>query len=211
MNNLSFPKLIAPLKFYAVVPNADWVIRMINIGANTVQLRCKDLSGKALYEEISRCVKAAKDTKTQLFINDHWQAAIDAGAYGVHLGQEDLDTADLNAIHNAGLRLGISTHSDVELLRALAINPSYVACGAIFPTTTKQMPTAPQGLERLRYYVQMAGKTPTVAIGGIDLSNAKDVLNCGVSSLAVVRAVTQADNPEQVVKDFQKLWENKSF
>ncbi|MBR5939688.1 MAG: thiamine phosphate synthase [Neisseriaceae bacterium] len=209
MNTLIFPPIIAPLKFYAVVPNADWVIRMINAGANTVQLRCKNLSGKDLADEISRCVKAAKNTKTQLFINDHWQAAIDAGAYGVHLGQEDLDTADLSAIQQAGLRLGISTHSDAELLRALAVKPSYVACGAIFPTTTKQMPTAPQGLARLRHYVEMAGKTPTVAIGGIDLSNAQAVLNCGVSSLAVVRAVTQADNPEQVVKDFQALWENK--
>lgn len=201
-----FPKLIAPLKFYAVVPTADWVIRMINAGANTVQLRCKDLSGKALYNEIRRCVEAVQGTQTQLFINDHWQAAIDCGAYGVHLGQEDLDSADLNAIHNAGLRLGISTHSDAELARALSLNPSYVACGAIFPTTTKQMPTAPQGLERLRHYVKMAGTTPTVAIGGIDLSNAQAVLDCGVSSLAVVRAITEADNPEQVVKDFQALW-----
>lgn len=206
MNTLSFPKIVAPLKFYAVVPNADWVIRMINANANTVQLRAKNLLGKDLYNEISRCVKAAQGSQTQLFINDHWQAAIDAGAYGVHLGQEDLDTADLSAIRQAGLRLGISTHSDAELARALALQPSYVACGAIFPTTTKKMPTAPQGLERLRHYVKQAGKTPTVAIGGIDLSNAKDVLNCGVSSLAVVRAITEAKNPEQVVKDFQALW-----
>ena len=206
MNTLFFPKIIAPLKFYAVVPTADWVIRMIHANANTVQLRCKDLSGKDLYNEISRCVKAAQDSQTQLFINDHGQAAIDTGAYGVHLGQEDLDTADLSAIRQAGLRLGISTHSDAELARALALQPSYVACGAIFPTTTKKMPTAPQGLERLRHYVKQAGKTPTVAIGGIDLSNAQAVLNCGVSSLAVVRAVTNAKNPEQVVKDFQALW-----
>lgn len=206
MNTLSFPKIIAPLQFYAVVPTADWVIRMINANANTVQLRCKDLSGKDLTDEIARCVKAAQGSQTQLFINDHWQAAIDAGAYGVHLGQEDLDTADLSAIRQAGLRLGISTHSDAELARALALQPSYVACGAIFPTTTKKMPTAPQGLERLRHYVKQAGKTPTVAIGGIDLSNAQAVLNCGVSSLAVVRAVTNAQNPEQVVKDFQALW-----
>ncbi|MBR7001194.1 MAG: thiamine phosphate synthase [Neisseriaceae bacterium] len=201
-----FPKIIAPLKFYAVVPTADWVIRMINANANTVQLRAKNLSGKDLADEIVRCVKAAQGSQTQLFINDHWQAAIDAGAYGVHLGQEDLDTADLSAIRQAGLRLGISTHSDAELARALALQPSYVACGAIFPTTTKKMPTAPQGLERLRHYVKQAGKTPTVAIGGIDLSNAQAVLNCGVSSLAVVRAVTNAQNPEQVVKDFQALW-----
>ena len=160
-------------------------------------MRAKNLSGKDLADEIVRCVKAAQGSQTQLFINDHWQAAIDAGAYGVHLGQEDLDTADLSAIRQAGLRLGISTHSDAELARALALQPSYVACGAIFPTTTKKMPTAPQGLERLRHYVKQAGKTPTVAIGGIDLSNAQAVLNCGVSSLAVVRAVTNAQIPNK--------------
>ncbi|MRN37796.1 thiamine phosphate synthase [Neisseria sp. N95_16] len=203
---MQFPKLVKPLKFYAVVPTADWVERMVKAGADTVQLRNKDLSGDALYREIERCVAACQGSETQLFINDHWQMAVKAGAYGVHLGQEDMDTADLAAIEAAGLRLGLSTHSVSELDRALSVNPSYVASGAIFPTTTKQMPTAPQGLDNLRQYVQQAGDTPVVAIGGIDLNNAREVLATGVASLAVVRAVTEAADPEAVVKAFQALW-----
>lgn len=207
MNTVSFPPLLAPLKFYAVVPDAAWVERMVATGADTVQLRAKDLREDALRREIDRSVAAAHGTRTQLFINDYWQEAIAAGAYGVHLGQEDMDDADLAAIAAAGLRLGISTHSDAELARALAVHPSYVACGAIFPTTTKVMPTAPQGLARLTAYVAAAGDTPTVAIGGITLENAREVLATGVSALAVVRAVTEANDPEAVVKTFQALWE----
>lgn len=203
---MQFPKLVKPLKFYAVVPTADWVERMVKAGADTVQLRNKDLSGDDLYREIERCVAACQGSETQLFINDHWEMAVKAGAYGVHLGQEDMDTADLSAIEAAGLRLGLSTHSVSELDRALSVNPSYVASGAIFPTTTKQMPTAPQGLDNLRQYVQQAGDTPVVAIGGIDLNNAREVLAIGVASLAVVRAVTETADPEAAVKAFQALW-----
>ena len=201
-----FLPIAAPLKFYAVVPSADWVARMVDAGANTVQLRNKSQIGSSLYREIERSVAYAKDSPTQLFINDYWWEAVDCGAYGVHLGQEDLESADLVMIQSAGLRLGVSTHSSEELALALSLKPSYVACGAIFPTKTKTMPTQPQGLDKLRQYVLQAGSTPTVAIGGIDLSNAPDVLATGVSSLAVVRAVTDAAEPEKVVKAFQALW-----
>ncbi|PIT59544.1 thiamine phosphate synthase [Snodgrassella alvi] len=203
----SFLPVAAPLKFYAVVPSAEWVARMVDAGANTVQLRNKTAIGSALYREIERSVAYAKDSPTQLFINDFWWEAVDCGAYGVHLGQEDLESADLVMIQSSGLRLGVSTHSPEELTKALAVKPSYVACGAIFPTTTKTMPTQPQGLDKLRQYVVQAGSTPTVAIGGIDLSNAREVLATGVSSLAVVRAVTEAAEPEKIVKAFQALWQ----
>ncbi|EGV37482.1 thiamine phosphate synthase [Neisseria weaveri] len=202
-----FQPLAARLRFYAVVPTAEWVGRMVKAGADTVQLRNKDLTGEDLYREIERSVALCQGTATQLFINDYWQEAIRAGAYGVHLGQEDMDSADLQAIADAGLRLGISTHSVAELDRALSVRPSYVASGAVFPTTTKKMPTEPQGLENLRRYVEQAGETPVVAIGGIDLTNAEAVLATGVSSLAVVRAVTEAENPEAVVKAFQSLFD----
>ena len=117
-----------------------------------------------------------------------------------------MNDADLAAIARAGLRLGLSTHSVAELDRALAVRPSYVASGAVFPTTTKQMPTAPQGLDNLRRYVAQAGNTPVVAIGGIDLHNAAEVLAAGAASLAVVRAVTEAADPAAAVKAFQALW-----
>ncbi|MCO6513776.1 MAG: thiamine phosphate synthase [Snodgrassella sp.] len=207
MYSNSFLPIVAPLKFYAVVPSADWVARMVDAGANTVQLRNKTAIGSALYREIERSVAYAKDSPTQLFINDFWWEAVDCGAYGVHLGQEDLESADLVMIQSAGLRLGVSTHSSEELAKALAVSPSYVACGAIFPTKTKTMPSQPLGLDKLRQYVSQAGSMPTVAIGGIDLSNASEVLATGVSSLAVVRAVTEAAEPEKIVKAFQALWQ----
>lgn len=207
MYSNSFLPIVAPLKFYAVVPSADWVARMVDAGANTVQLRNKTAIGSALYREIERSVAYAKDSPTQLFINDFWWEAVDCGAYGVHLGQEDLESADLVMIQSAGLRLGVSTHSSEELAKALAVSPSYVACGAIFPTKTKTMPSQPLGLDKLRQYVSQAVSMPTVAIGGIDLSNASEVLATGVSSLAVVRAVTEAAEPEKIVKAFQALWQ----
>ncbi|MCP2039500.1 thiamine-phosphate pyrophosphorylase [Neisseria sp. HSC-16F19] len=201
-----FPPPVSPLRFYAVVPDADWVARMVDAGADTVQLRHKQLCGDARYREIERCVAYAAGSGSQLFINDYWQEAMECGAYGVHLGQEDLDGADLAALSASGLRLGVSTHSVAELDRALAVRPSYAACGAVFATTTKTMPTAPQGLDKLAAYVRQAGDTPTVAIGGIDLNNAAAVLATGVSSLAVVRAVTEAADPAAAVKAFQALW-----
>lgn len=209
MTTNTFPPLTAPLRFYAVVPTAEWVDRMVQAGADTVQLRNKTLIGSALYHEIKRSIAYTAHSHTQLFINDYWWEAIDCGAYGVHLGQEDLVSADLVAMRKANLRLGVSTHSIAELQQALAVKPSYVACGAIFPTATKPMSTAPQGVEKLRQYVEYVrehGNLPTVAIGGITLNNAPEVLATGVSSLAVVRAVTEADNPAHVVKAFQALW-----
>ncbi|MBH5329403.1 thiamine phosphate synthase [Eikenella sp. S3360] len=203
---LPFPPIARPLKFYAVVPDANWVARMVAAGANTVQLRSKTLSGETLRQEVRRAVAAARGSASQLFINDHWRLALEEGAYGVHLGQEDMDSADFPALAAAGIRLGLSTHDEAEMARALAVRPSYVACGAVFATATKAMPTEPQGLEKLRRYVQLAGSTPTVAIGGITLENAPAVLSTGVSSLAVVSAVTQAPDPAAAVRAFQKLW-----
>ena len=137
--------------------------------------------------------------RDRLFINDHWRVAIGAGAYGVHLGQEDLDelgTDELNEIREAGLRLGVSTHGYAEMLRADAVSPSYIAMGAVFPTTLKRMATVPQGLARLDAYARLTRGYPQVAIGGIDEPRLASVLATGVGSVAVVRAIVAADDPE---------------
>ena len=121
------------LGLYAVLPNAAWVARMAQAGVPTLQLRFKSPNPQAIAQEIQAAVQAVQGTSSLLFINDHWQHAIDAGAYGVHLGQEDLDSADLPAIQQAGLRLGLSTHGYAEMRRADALSPSYIAMGAVFP------------------------------------------------------------------------------
>lgn len=193
------------LGLYAVLPDAQWVGRMARAGVPTVQLRFKSDDAAAIAREVHAAVAAVQDTQALLFINDHWQAAIDAGAYGVHLGQEDMADAPLQTIRAAGLRLGLSTHGYAEMLRADAVSPSYIALGAVFPTTLKRMATAPQGMGRLQAYARLMQQHPLVAIGGIDASRLRAVLQTGVGSVAMVRAITDADQPEATAKGFMKI------
>ena len=196
------------LGLYAVLPDAAWVGRMARAGVPTVQLRFKSDDPAAIRREVQAAVQAVQGTGALLFINDHWQAAIAAGAYGVHLGQEDLGElggADLNAIRAAGLRLGLSSHGYAEMLRAAAVQPSYIAMGAVYATTLKRMATPPQGPARLRMYAALLRDIPTVAIGGIGAAQLPEVLACGVGSVAVVRALVAADQPEAQAAALQEV------
>jgi thiamine-phosphate pyrophosphorylase len=190
------------LGLYAVLPDAAWVGRMARAGVPTVQLRFKSDDEAAIAREVQAAVQAVEGTGALLFINDHWQAAIRAGAYGVHLGQEDLEIADLAAIAAAGLRLGLSTHGYAEMLRAERHAPSYLALGAVFPTTLKRMATAPQGTGRLQRYAKLMRAYPLVAIGGIDAERLPQVTASGVGSVAVVRALLQAADPEATAAEW---------
>ncbi|ELY4512704.1 thiamine phosphate synthase [Cronobacter dublinensis] len=179
------------LGLYPVVDSVEWIARLLEAGVRTLQLRIKDKTDADVEADVRAAIDLGKRYHARLFINDYWRLAIKHQAYGVHLGQEDLQTADLNAIRAAGLRLGVSTHDDMEIDVALAVRPSYIALGHVFPTQTKQMPSAPQGLAQLAAHVQRLGDYPTVAIGGISLARAPAVLETGVGSIAVVSAITQ--------------------
>ncbi|WP_250465823.1 MULTISPECIES: thiamine phosphate synthase [unclassified Caballeronia] len=206
----AFPACPDKLGLYPVLPSANWVERVLDLGVRTAQLRRKTTDAADLHGEIERSVVAGQRHQAQLFINDHWREAIAARAYGVHLGQEDVETADLQAIAQAGLRLGLSTHGYYEMLRALHFRPSYLALGAVFPTTTKVMPTKPQGLARLTRYVKLLkGRVPLVAIGGIDGKVLPEVLATSVGSAAVVRAVTEAADTEAAVESLQQSFANQ--
>ncbi|WP_105746333.1 thiamine phosphate synthase [Cronobacter dublinensis] len=180
------------LGLYPVVDSVEWIARLLEAGVRTLQLRIKDKTDADVEADVRAAIDLEKRYHARLFINDYWRLAIKHQAYGVHLGQEDLQTADLNAICAAGLRLGVSTHDDMEIDVALAVRPSYIALGHVFPTQTKQMPSAPQGLAQLAAHVQRLGDYPTVAIGGISLARAPAVLKTGVGSIAVVSVITQA-------------------
>lgn len=181
------------LGLYAVVDSVEWLRRLLSLGVKTIQLRIKDLATDALDAAVSDAVALSRQFDARLFINDYWQLAIKHGAYGVHLGQEDLDTASLEAISDAGLHLGVSTHNWVEIARAHAIRPSYIAIGPIFPTKLKKMRWEQQGVQRLTTWVALLGMDyPLVAIGGINDGNIDEVLATGVGSVAVVSAITQA-------------------
>ncbi len=193
---IAFASCPQQLGLYAVLPDAAWVGRMARAGVPTVQLRFKSDDPHAIEREVQAAVDAVRGTPALLFINDHWQAAIRAGAYGVHLGQEDMDVSDLAAIRSEGLRLGLSSHGYAEMLRADRYSPSYIALGAVYATTLKRMVTPPQGPGRLQAYAGLMRDYPLVAIGGIDLTRLDDVLASGVGSVAVVRALVAAEQPE---------------
>ena len=191
------------LGLYAVLPTAEWVGRMARVGVPTVQLRFKSADPEAIRREVRSAVEAVQGTDALLFINDHWREAIAAGSYGVHLGQEDMDAlspAELQQLRASGVRLGVSTHGYAEMVRASQAVPSYIAMGAVFPTTLKQMVTVPQGLARLMRYAELTHSYPQVAIGGIGADQFAEVLRSGVGSIAVVRAIVNADHPEQAAQ-----------
>lgn len=187
-----FPPVPLRLGLYPVVDSVEWIEHLLKAGVKTLQLRIKDKRDEEVESDVIAAIELGHRFDARLFINDYWQLAIKHQAYGVHLGQEDLEITDLSAIREAGLRLGVSTHDDMEIDVALAARPSYIALGHVFPTQTKQMPSAPQGLAQLARHIARLGDYPTVAIGGISLARAPAVLGTGVGSIAVVSAITQA-------------------
>ncbi len=208
--NLDFPSCVGDsqpkdLGLYPIFDSVDWLARILPTGISTAQIRIKHLSGEPLRKAIQAAVDLAKQYHCRLFINDYWQLAIETGAYGVHLGQEDLQSADLHAISKAGLRLGISNHCHFEITRALAINPSYLACGPIYATSTKQMPWVPYGLEGLHYWRQALADHPLVAIAGIDSSNITAIAQTGVSGIALITAITKATDAQRESQHLKQL------
>ncbi|MBS0043736.1 bifunctional hydroxymethylpyrimidine kinase/phosphomethylpyrimidine kinase [Shewanella sp. M16] len=231
-----FKVLDADLGVYPVVSDLIMLESLLVAGVKTVQLRIKtdtsgstsaapaesdlgksklgehELIGSDLEAQIQTAIALGKHFNAQLFINDHWQLAIKYHAFGVHLGQEDLAVTDLAAIQSAGLALGISSHSYFELLLAHQYSPSYIALGHIFPTTTKQMPSAPQGLAKLKHYVALLQDYyPLVAIGGIDLDNLAKVKATRVGNIALVRAITEAQDPVAAFAELSQAWEQCSL
>lgn len=179
---------------YPIVDSITWLKKLLPLGVKTIQLRIKNKTGNELEQEIAAAVLLAKEYHAQLFINDYWELAVRYGAFGVHLGQEDIHSADIEGIRKAGLRLGISTHCYAEVARAHALNPSYIACGPIYSTTSKIMTFAPQGIINLQRWRKLLNY-PLVAIGGIDLERIPAILATGVEGIALISAITNAQDP----------------
>lgn len=187
--------------FYPIVPDTEWLARLLPKGVKLVQLRIKERPEGVIPAEIAKALTLCADYRCQLVVNDYWREAIAAGASFVHLGQEDLTAADLLAIKAAGIKIGISTHNHEELDRALAAEPDYVALGPIYTTTLKTMPWAPQGLPRLAEWRSRVA-CPLVAIGGITLSRAPIVLAAGADSVAVITDIVTSQAPEERVQNW---------
>lgn len=204
-----FKTLPHNLGIYPVVADVELLEALLKAGCRTIQLRLKQevLPGSSAEQAIIRAIALGRQYQARVFINDHWQQAISHGAFGVHLGQEDLSQASLEAIQKAGMALGLSSHGYFEALLALRHRPSYLALGHIFATTTKVMPSLPQGVARLGAYSETFGSLlPTVAIGGIDEHNLDAVKHTGVANVAVVRAITEAAEPVTAFRHLTQSW-----
>ncbi len=189
-------------RFYLIVGHVGRLELLVPHGVKLVQLRIKDQPETELRRQIIRARDFCAVHGAQLVVNDYWQLALELGCSFVHLGQEDMDSADFDALHKAGIRIGLSTHDENELSRALAYKPAYVALGPVYPTLLKKMKWGPQGLERVARWKQLAGTTPLVAIGGLTPARATGVFAAGADSAAVVTDIQQAPDPETRLQEW---------
>ena len=183
-------------RFYPIFDSVEWLKRALPLGVKLVQLRIKDRPHEAIRADIRSGLVMARAHGAALVINDHWQLAIEEGADWLHLGQEDLDEADLAAIRRAGVRLGISTHDHAELDRALALSPDYIALGPVYPTILKKMKWHQQGLERLSEWKRLVGNVPLCAIGGMTVDRAAGAFASGADIVSAVTDITLNADPE---------------
>ncbi|RUW13341.1 thiamine phosphate synthase [Mesorhizobium sp. M1A.F.Ca.IN.020.06.1.1] len=188
--------------FYLIVDSSAWIERLVPVGVKLVQLRIKDESEASLRREIRASKTVCERHGCQFVLNDYWRLAIDEGCDFVHLGQEDLASADVRAMRRAGLKLGLSTHDPIELETALFAEPDYVALGPIYPTTLKAMKWAPQGLDRITFWKQRVGNLPLVAIGGLTVERLPGVFEHGARSAAVVTDIIRAADPEARTREW---------
>lgn len=189
-------------RFYPIVDSAAWVARLTRLGARLIQLRIKDQPRNVVRAEIRAARDTCERTGALLIVNDHWQLALDERCAFVHLGQGDLATADVPALRAHGVRLGISTHDHSELERALALQPDYIALGPIYPTVLKQMPWAPQGLQRIGEWRKLVDGIPLVAIGGLTVERLTAVFEAGADIAAVVTDIVRNSNPDERTREW---------
>ncbi len=189
-------------RFYPIVDSAAWVERLTRLGAKLVQLRIKDTPPEIVRSEIRVAKAACERVGALLVVNDYWELALDEGCEFVHLGQGDLDGADVPAIRARGLGLGLSTHDYAELERALAQAPDYIALGPIYPTVLKKMPWAPQGLYRIAEWKQLVRGIPLVAIGGLTVERLPDVFAAGADVAAVVTDIVRNPDPDRRTREW---------
>jgi len=190
---MKFPKCDdTPLGIYPVVDRAYKLRPLYEVGITTAQLRTKDkFSGQELEDEVIEAINISKEYNARFFLNDFWELGIKHKTYGIHLGQEDIQEADVQAILDAGIRLGISSHTPNEIDIALAFEPSYLAIGPIYEPISKKLVYNTVGIEDLKSWAQKVDY-PIVAIGGITIKNIQNVAQTkAASGIAMISDVLE--------------------
>lgn len=192
-------------RFYPIFDDVSWLERMLPLGIKLVQLRIKDMPEPELRKAIAHAQTLCRKHDAVLVVNDYWKIAIDTGCDWIHLGQEDLDEADIDAIRRHGLKLGVSTHDRDELDRALSLDPDYIALGPVYPTILKKMKWHQQGLEKLTEWRGLVGDIPLVAIGGMRVDRAAGAFEAGADIVSAVTDITLNEDPEACVKEWLEV------
>jgi thiamine-phosphate pyrophosphorylase len=184
------------------------VERLLAGGARLIQLRDKEASAKEMFEAAQACLRLTRAAGATLVINDRVDIAMAADADGVHLGQDDLTVAEARAMLGPNKIIGVSTHSVAQVEAALVTSANYIAVGPIFPTTTKVNPDPVVGLDLLRR-ARALTSLPLVAIGGITLETASEVLAAGANSVAVISALYPLSASLSLAKNFAQAMSAK--
>jgi len=183
--------------------HAEQVELLADGGATLVQLRDKHAPPVEFYEQAKAALEVASRRGVQLIINDRVDIALALGAAGVHLGQDDLPAEAVRRLLGEDAIIGYSTHSLAQIQEAAELPVDYFAIGPIFPTATKENPDPVVGLEGVKLARQAIGESPLVGIGGISLENARDVIEAGAESVALIHALLS--DPHKIRERLQRL------
>jgi len=173
-------------------------------GASLIQLRDKRADDAGLLAAAVEAAREAEASGARLIVNDRCDIARLSGAAGVHLGDEDLPPEEARRLLGPDAIVGVSTHGLDEALRAARLPVDYVALGPVFATAHASVDRSPLGLEAVRRASSSIDK-PIVAIGGITLDNASDVLEAGAASVAVIGDLMTAPDPASRVAAYLRL------
>jgi thiamine-phosphate pyrophosphorylase len=172
--------------------------------ADILQFRDKFMNTSELIDTASRIKKICSKSKTKFIVNDRVDVAMIVDADGVHFGKEDIPVTEARKLLGKEKIIGATAHSLSEALKAQKDGADYIGFGHIYPTYSKTKTTKPKGLNLLRKVVNSIN-IPILAIGGIDLINAADVIETGVFGLAVIGAVVKSANPVQTIKTLKGI------
>lgn len=202
--NIQLPK-VYPITDTTIsgLSHCEQVKRLIAGGAVLIQLRDKRASSRVFYSDAQAAIQIARAAGVRLIINDRVDIALALRADGVHLGQEDMPVDAARRVLGDQAVIGYSTHNLEQIREALHLPIDYLAFGPIFPTTSKRNPDPVAGLNQLKRAREMVLPMPVVAIGGINRSNAPDVLNAGANAVAVISGVLT--NPGRIAGNLQQI------
>jgi thiamine-phosphate pyrophosphorylase len=170
-----------------------------------IQLRMKTEPSDIILATAEKLRIITQGSSSRFIINDHADIAAKVNADGVHLGQDDLPYARAREVVGSSAIIGLSTHSPSQTRAACDLRPDYIGLGPVFPTPTKEKADPAIGINGMQAMIATS-TVPYVAIGGIDLTNLRDVLAAGARNFCMVRQIMQAEEPEMLVKEIQRIW-----